>query len=234
MYVFDLAGKIDALKAAFPEQFDQGIIVFDTYRVGDAGKIQDKLNRIQRTMQNARPKAIIMDDLSALNDMLMDLAFKIRDGKAKEGVELDEPADYKFMARAITQILNAWREQEFDDIFRFLITHEYEVRKDYVMGPKAGTTEYTRYTLIGGQKLGPKIPGYFNEVYEFERKAPAVSTEATIFKARTKPNDNSSLARTIIPDMPAELNLTRRKDNPTGSLWVEIEKHLKVKGFLNV
>lgn len=231
-YVFDLTSKIDALKAAFPEAFEQGLITYDTYRVRDFEKIYQKLNFIQRQPQNKRPKAISMDDLSAMNDMLLDTAFDIRSGKEVKGVDIDEPGDYKFMARAITKLLNAWREPEFEDIHRFLITHEYEVRKDYVMGPKAGQTEFTRYTLIGGSKLGPKIPGYFNEVYEFRRKAPLASNQTPKFFIRTSPDDDSSLARSIIPEIPSEIEITRRKENPTGSLWFELEKILKGKGYI--
>lgn len=231
-YVFDLTSKIDALKAAFPDAFAQGLITYDTYRVRDFEKIFQKLNFIQKQPKDKRPKALSLDDLSAMNDMLLDTAFDIRKGKETAGVDIDEPGDYKFMARAITKILNAWREPEFDDIHRFLITHEYEVRKDYVMGPKAGQTEFTRYTLIGGSKLGPKIPGYFNEVYEFKRLAPIASNGTPKFIVRTSPDDNSSLARSIIPGIPPELEVTRRAANPNGSLWKEIEKVCKEKGYL--
>ena len=232
-YIFDLHGKIRAIEIAFPG----APIEYDIFRINQYPEFQRKFNELQRLTGNARPKTIIVDDYTALADMLLEYAKTLRgndSNRKKENdatnrgvLNLNTLDDYKVEATGFLKIINCLKEKEYDDTHRIMITHMYEYDKENLDGSK----EHKVYTSAGAQKLGAKIPGYFEEVYKFFTKGAKTSNDATGFFIETQ-NSGDDIARSIIPGMPKHIDFTRRKENPEGSLWKELEKILKEKGYL--
>lgn len=232
-YIFDLHGKIRAIEIAFPG----ANIEYDHFTINQYPQFQAKFNEIQRLPEAKRPATIIIDDYTALADMLLEYAKTIRGAdsdrkkeneSSKRGVlNLNVMDDYRVESTGFVRFINCLKEPEFKFMHRILITHMYEYDQEMLDGSKI----HKVYTSAGAQRLGAKIPGYFEEVYKFFTKGPKTSNDSTSFLIETK-NSGDDIARSIIPGMPGNIDFTRRPSNPQGSLWFELEKILKEKGYI--
>lgn len=233
MFIYDLQKKIRLIEVRYPT----ANIEYEQFTINQYPQFQQHFNQLQKRTGTNKPKVIIIDDYSALCDMLLEYAKTLRGGDSSRKKENDAARrgildvttldDYKVENSGFVKIINCLKEPEFDDTHRILITHIYEYEKEFLDGHK----ETKVYTAAGNQKLGAKIPGYFDEVYKFVTRPPLTSLEQTGFLIETQ-NSGDDIARSIIPGMPRQIEFTRRPGNEKGSLWKELEKILKEKGYL--
>lgn len=220
VYIFDLESRIDPVIMFFGKRD----ITYDTYYIGDFEKFCRKLESFQL---NCPYKTIIIDGLTPLADMLLQYGITLRgksggDKKFTKGtIELNDISDYNVETRGLIQIINILRELK--SINRILITHLLEssaydliTKKDVV----------TQTVMTGGKKVAAKVPNYFNEVWNFYTEMPIRMDDPPLFKMSAR-DKGYGLGKSIIPDLPAEINFSRRKENVEGSLWKELEPYLK-------
>jgi hypothetical protein len=221
-YIFDLDSRIESVCAFWAGKKK---IDFDIYQACDFEKFAKKLESFQI---NCPYDMIGIAGLTALADMLLQYGIALR-GRGKAGsksvgvIDLNTIEDYNVETRGLMQVISVLRALKGKT--RILETHllsaEYQALD--------GTTRVQRSTLTGGKKISPKIPGYFNEVWQFSVKPGLLSTEKPKFLVKTI-NDGDNLGKTILP-LPMEMDWTRGPDNPDGNLFKVVQDNLRKAGI---
>lgn len=218
IYFFDLDGRMKPVAKFFPKRD----IDYDTYYIDDFEKFARKLESFQL---GHRYKTIVIDGLTSLADMFLQYGINLRGqggkGDKKKGlVDLNSIEDYNVETRGLLQIINVLRELK--SAHRILNTHILESEAYNLVENK---NIVTRKTMTGGNKISAKIPGFFDEVWNFYVKPAALSTDPPRF-CMSPVDRGFGLGKTVFP-IPMEVDFTKCNTNPDGSLYKVIEQYLK-------
>lgn len=193
---------------------------FDTFAMGDGFfKLNQKL---QELISSCPYKTVVCATLTSYVDIVLEgLANKggarasgAAAGKKIGGIAVNELEDFNGETAAIVfNLIKTLKVLQKQGVNIILEAHVMQ----YEFKDKAGTTHHERSLLTGGKKAAAKIPGYFNEVIQFE-----VDTDFggnTTYNAYTVAT-MEDFAKSSFPQWPKKMDWTNR------DFYEEVFKHI--------
>jgi hypothetical protein len=221
VYTFDLDKRIDSVAAMYPNHPNDE---FDQYGPDDFEKLWNKVKQIQAG--NSPFRTYILSSLTALARMGINYSISMRGnnagGKTKVGlVQMTEVQDFNAESRILSIVLDAFRGNNFKSNF-IMTAHLVETNTKKL----DGSDVTMQRVLTGGKTIGAEIPGYFNEIYLFNKKLGFDG------KAEYKMTTNGEAAgistKTILP-IPGEIDFTMKPGE--AGLYEKIKEACKAKGI---
>lgn len=181
---------------------------FDTFAMGDGFYAVKK--RLDELEESCPYKTVVCATLTSYVDIVLEgLANKggsrasgAEAGKKIGGIKVNELEDFNGETAAIAfNLIKTLKRLQKKGINIILEAHVMH----YEFKDKVGTVHHERTLLTGGKKAAAKIPGYFNEIFQFE-----VDTEFngdTKYIAHTVATMDD-FAKTSFPSLPKKIDWT--------------------------
>lgn len=159
---------------------------------------------------------VSISTLLQLDSQILRVGNKEGGSKVRGSLQFITPDDYNYAARAFRNIIYKFAIPMIK-LGKNVFFSGWIVDK---FGRAPGSSPYDPQVIVGEQllctnKLAEEIPGYFDEVYYFTRRAAALGIEYTV-------QFRGEFARTIHSAFPNELNITNKSFHST------------IKEYLNV
>lgn len=205
-YIFDTESRIRSVANYYLPKGKKDI-TFDTYNYSDYPKFDKKWESFLEASKMSAPfpyDTVIIDTLTSVTDLLLHhvMAQKGKDGKGKKvgGVTVNSVEDYNAESSALTELVLFLRTIKCK--YKILVAHVVKTEKTNL---NDDTTVVTRQLLTAGKKVAAKLPGYFDEIYQFEQRT---SNGMPKFVARTV-NSGEDFARSAM-NLPKEIDFTNK------------------------
>ncbi len=203
-YIFDTESRIRSVANYFLPRGKKDID-YDTYNYNDYPKFDKKWDGFLEASKMTAPfpyDTVIIDTLTSVADLLLHHVMKEKGlaGKGKKiaGVTVNSIEDYNVENSALTELVLFLRQIKCK--YKILIAHVVSVSK---INSEDNTTTLTRRLLTAGKPIAAKLPGYFDEIYQFESR---MKDGKPRFFARTV-NAGEDYARTAM-NLPREIDFT--------------------------
>jgi len=232
MYIFDIDHRINGIRGSnWLTQTSLPYIDYDQYDAADGFKVifaKFQEFEAKNKKKELKYKNIVIDGVSSLLYMFYQDSLELKKAANEKGIrkrgilEFLNPDDYMYGSRALRMFFYDFFP-EFPKV-NFFMTGWTTDR--YGKDP-AAENAYAPDILLPGQKLlstgktAVEIPGYFDEVWQFDKEETAMTNSPTKFSVTFK----SVIAKTTFP----ELNKARRIDITEKSFKVELDRLLKLE-----
>lgn len=205
-YIFDTDARIRSVANYFLPKGKRDI-TYDTYNYNDYPKFDKKWEGFIEQSKMTTPfpyDTVIVDTLTSVTDLLLHHVMKEKGkenkGKKIAGVTVNSIEDYNVETSALTELVLFLRQIKCK--YKILVAHVVKTEKTNL---NDDTTVVTRSLLTAGKKIAAKLPGYFDEIYQFESRMKNGSPQ---FIARTV-NAGEDYARTAM-NLPKEIDFTNK------------------------
>jgi hypothetical protein len=206
-YIFDTDGRIRSVANYYLPKGKRDI-TYDTFNYSDYAKFDKKWEElIELGKMTHKPfpyDTIIIDTLTSVADILLhhvrEVKGKDNKGKKIAGVSVNSVEDYNVENSALTELVLFLRSIKCK--YKILIAHVVATSKTNI---NDDTTIITRRLLTAGKPIAAKLPGYFDEIYQFES---TMKNGQQQFIARTV-NAGEDYARSAM-NLPKEINFTNK------------------------
>ena len=199
IYFFDLDKRIDSLAAMFPGRAD---IEYDQYGPEEYDKLWNKILQIKAG--NSPFKTYVLDSLTSLARMGINYSLSLRGraGMTRGVIQMIEVEDYGGETRVLSSMMDAFRGSNFKSNF-ILTAHLVETNSKVLNKPDT----IQQRLLTGGKTIAAEIPGYFNEIYMFNKEMGFDSKAKYVM--RTNDNAAGIDTKTALP-IPSEIDFTMK------------------------
>lgn len=205
-YIFDTESRIRSVANYYLPRGKRDI-TYDTYNYEDYPKFDKKWDQFLEASKMTAPfpyDTVIIDTLTSVTDLLLHHVMKEKgmQGKGKKiaGVTVNSIEDYNVESSALTELILFLRTIKCK--YKILVAHVVSVTKTNVSDD---TSVVTRRLLTAGKTVAAKLPGYFDEIYQFEQRTKDGKPQ---FVARTV-NSGEDYARSAM-NLPREIDFTNK------------------------
>lgn len=216
-YTIDLDKRIESVAAMFPNRLTDE---YDQFSPDEFEKLWSKIQQIRSG--NSPFKTYILSSLTALARMAINYSIGLRGGKGltKGVIQMTEVQDFNAESRVLSMVLDAFRGSNFKSNF-ILTAHLVETNSKKL----DGTDVIQQRVLTGGKTIGAEIPGYFNEIYLFNKKQGFDGKPE--YKMTTMGQAAGIDTKTIL-SIPNEIDFTMKPGEP--GLFQKIQEACKASG----
>lgn len=221
MYIFDFDGRLDPIALHLPKE-QQEEIEYDTYKVGDIKRAQDKMKSI---LNRCEYRTVAFDSLTSIGDVSIYESRSSRgfaEGKVRAGVMMADPDDYNMESSFMMAIIDFMKKV---DCHTILTAHLLKIEENDVESKVIGKKRVAYSLVTAGKKVSAKLPGYFNEVYYFQKEAgfDAGDEIVKVFTRAINIGDGAVEAKSALP-IPPVIDWTNK------NFYDELINHVKAHG----
>lgn len=206
-------------------------IEIDSYTAFQMSKFDDKWEKLKEIVKYGKPfpyNWICVDSLTRYADAAIRYSKVLRgvdpSRKTVKGIfQLNEIEDYGVESEAIISLLE--EAQTFP--CHFILTGHVLESEQRVLNEEKPIK--TRRILTGGNKISPRIPTYFNEIWHFYAKPGGMNSSAPPRRSIITANAGEDFAKTAW-DLPQEIGFDKDKPLFPKILTLLKERNIILKG----